>query len=180
MQAMANLPLVLPPTVLGFYLLLLFSPERLPGAWVKAVFHVTLAFSQPGLVVASIIFSLPFMINPMISGFESLPRVLTEEATMDGATPWQIMAHVLIPNMRPALMAGIVLTFCHTLGEFGVALMVGGKIPGKTVLASMAVYDEVESLHYGAAHVYSGILCVLALCCLLTIFLLNRKGHRAL
>lgn len=179
LQALANLPLVLPPTVLGFYLLLLFSPERLPGAWVKAFFHLTLAFTQTGLVVASILFSLPFMINPLISGLESLPRALSEEAVMDGATPRQILFHVLIPNMRPSLLAGIVLTFCHTLGEFGVALMVGGKIPGKTLLVSMAVYDEVESLNFGSAHVYSGILCFFAFLCLLALFFLNRKGQRA-
>jgi molybdate transport system permease protein len=178
-QALVNLPLVLPPTVLGFYLLLAFSPERLPGSWLKAVFNLTLAFSQPGLVIASVLFSLPFMINPMIAGFESLPRALSEEAVMDGAAPWQILYHVLIPNMRPSLIAGLVLTFCHTLGEFGVALMVGGKIPGKTVLASMAVYDEVESLHYNVAHIYSGILCLFAFICLSALFVLNRKGHRA-
>jgi molybdate transport system permease protein len=179
-QALVNLPLVLPPTVLGFYLLLLFSPERVPGAWLKAAVGYSLTFTEPGLIIGSMVFSLPFMINPVISGLESLPRVLTEEALIAGATPRQILWHVLLPNIRPALVAGTALTFCHTLGEFGVALMIGGKIPGKTQLASMAVYDEVESLNYGAAHAYSAILCAFAFACLLALFILHRPRQQRL
>jgi molybdate transport system permease protein len=178
MQTLVNLPLVLPPTVLGFYLLLLFSPERFPGFYLKEFFHLTLAFTQTGLILGSVVFSLPFMINPIISGLESLPRVLSEEATVAGASPWQILFHVLLPNIKPALIAATVLTFSHTIGEFGVALMIGGKIPGKTVLASMAVYDEVESLHYHAAHLYSGILCFISFVALLIFYLIHKKASR--
>lgn len=179
-QALVNLPLVLPPTVLGFYLLLLFSPERFPGSALREHLHVVLAFSQPGLVIGSLIFSLPFMINPLVSGFESLPPALSEEALMLGASRRQTLFHVLLPDIKPSLVAAAVLTFTHTVGEFGVALMIGGKIPGKTLLASMAVYDEVESLNYGAAHMYSAILCMLSFSSLLILFLVNRRWYRAL
>lgn len=180
LQALVSLPLVLPPTVLGFYLLLVFSPERFPGSTLKEHLGVVLAFSQPGLVIGSILFSLPFMINPLISGFESLPPALAEEARMLGANRRQTLFHVLLPDIKPSLLAAAVLTFSHTVGEFGVALMIGGKIPGKTLLASMAVYDEVESLHYGAAHIYSGILCSLSFASLLALFLINRRWYRPL
>ncbi len=179
-QALVNLPLVLPPTVLGFYLLLLFNPERLPGSFLKVAFNLTLAFSQPGLVVGSILFSLPFMINPIVSGLESLAPTLSEEALMLGASKWQTLYHVLLPEIKPSLLAATVLTFSHTVGEFGVALMIGGKIPGKTLLASMAVYDEVESLHYSAAHIYSAALCTLSFSALLALFLINKKWYRSI
>lgn len=177
-QALVNLPLVLPPTVLGFYLLLLFSPERFPGAMLKGYLHVTLAFSQPGLIIGSVLFSLPFMINPILSGLESLPPVLSEEALMLGASRWETLFHILIPEIKPSLLAATVLTFSHTVGEFGVALMIGGKIPGKTLLASMVVYDEVESLHYGAAHAYAAALCFVSFSSLLLLFLINKKWYR--
>jgi molybdate transport system permease protein len=179
-QALLNLPLVLPPTVIGFYLLLVFSPSWFPGHFLKEHFHVTLAFSQTGLVIGSILFSLPFMINPIVSGLESLPPSLSEEALMLGASKWQTLFHVLLPDIKPSLLAATVLTFSHTVGEFGVALMIGGKIPGKTLLASMAVYDEVESLHYDAAHIYSAALCALSFASLLFLFLINKKWYRSI
>jgi molybdate transport system permease protein len=179
-QALVNLPLVLPPTVIGFYLLLLFSPESFPGRFLKEHFDLTLAFTQTGLIIGSILFSLPFMINPIVSGLESLPPVLSEEAKMLGASSWQTLLWVLLPDIKPSLLAAAVLTFSHTVGEFGVALMIGGKIPGKTLLASMAVYDEVESLHYSAAHAYSAALCGLSFASLLVLFLINKKWYRAL
>ena len=177
-QALVNLPLVLPPTVLGFYLLLLMSPERFPGALLREHLGLTLAFSFPGLVIGSLVFSLPFMVNPIVSGFESLPKTLHEESLILGATRRQTLFRILLPEIKPSLLAGIVLTFAHTVGEFGVALMIGGKIPGKTLIASMAVYDEVESLNYGAAHAYSAILCAGSFATLLALLLINRKLHR--
>lgn len=178
-QALINLPLVLPPTVLGFYLLLLFSPERFPGHWLQTAFHFSLLFSQPGLVAGSILFSLPFMVNPIVSGLESLPPSLEEEAEVLGASRGQTLLLVLLPEIKPSLLVGIVLTFAHTVGEFGVALMIGGKIPGKTLLASMAVYDEVEALHFGAAHVYSAILCALSFAALLLLSGVHGRWYRA-
>jgi molybdate transport system permease protein len=177
-QALVNLPLVLPPTVLGFYLLLLLSPERFPGNFLRGHFGLTLAFSFPGLVIGSLVFSLPFMVNPIVSGFESLPRSLAEESLILGANARQTLFRILLPEIKPSLLAGVVLTFAHTIGEFGVALMIGGRIPGKTLIASMAVYDEVESLHYGAAHAYSAMLCAGSFATLLALLLVNRKLHR--
>lgn len=177
-QALVNLPLVLPPTVLGFYLLVLFSPESFPGSFLEAKLGVTLAFTQAGLVIGSVIFSLPFMVNPIVSGLESLPPTLAEEARMLGAGRWQTLFLVLLPDIKPSLLAAAVLTFSHTLGEFGVALMIGGKIPGETLLVSMAVYDRVEALDFGAAHAYSALLCALSFLCLVTLFLVNRRWYR--
>lgn len=175
-QALITLPLVLPPTVLGFYLLLLFSPERFPGALLRARFGLSLAFSFPGLVIGSVLFSLPFMVNPILSGLENLPRSLVEESIILGANLRQTLFRILLPQIKPALLAGIVLSFAHTIGEFGVALMIGGKIPGKTLVASMAVYDEVESLNYGAAHVYSAILCGFSFVALLALLAANKRA----
>ncbi|MDB5105037.1 MAG: molybdate transporter, inner rane subunit [Fibrobacteres bacterium] len=179
-QALVNLPLALPPTVIGFYLLLLFSPGGFPGHFLKEYLHLTVAFSQTGLIIGSVVFSLPFMINPIVSGLESLPPSLSEEARMLGASKWQTLFHVLLPDIKPSLLAAAVLTFAHTVGEFGVALMIGGKIPGKTVMASMVVYDEVEALRFGAAHVYSAALCALSFTSLLVLFLINRKWYRSI
>ncbi|MDQ3002441.1 MAG: molybdate ABC transporter permease subunit [Fibrobacterota bacterium] len=178
-QAIINMPLVLPPTVLGFYLLLLFSPERFTGRVLEWIFGFPLAFSFSGLVIGSVIFSLPFMINPVLSGLESLPPSLTEAAYVLGKSKWETLWRVLLPNIRPSLIAGAVLSFAHTLGEFGVVLMIGGKIPGKTRTASIAVYDSVESFRYGAAHAYSALLCLISFASLLGLFLIDRKSRRA-
>jgi molybdate transport system permease protein len=175
--SLINMPLVLPPTVLGFYLLVLFSPERWLGSLLqKAGFP--LVFSFPGLVVGSVVFSLPVMVNPILSGLENLPPSLTEAAYVLGKSRWTTFRLVLLPNIKPSLWAGAVLTFAHTLGEFGVVLMIGGKIPGKTLVASIAVYDEVESLHYAAAHAYSALLCIVSFASLMSLYLLNRKPVR--
>jgi molybdate transport system permease protein len=178
LQALVNLPLVLPPTVLGFYLLLAFSPESFPGAFLEDTLGFRLAFTQAGLILGSLVFSMPFMVNPIVSGLESLPPVLSEEARMLGAGRWQTLFMVLLPDIKPSLLAAGVLTFSHTLGEFGVALMIGGKIPGRTLLASMAVYDEVESLRFASAHAYAGILAAVSFVCLVMLFAVNRRWYR--
>lgn len=178
-QALTNMPLVLPPTVIGFYLLLLFSPEFWVGRLLFDWLHVTVVFTQTGLIIGSLVFSLPFMLNPILSGLESLPKALSEEALMLGANRWQTLRLVLLPEIKPSLVAASVLTFSHTVGEFGVALMIGGKIPGKTLMASMAVYDEVESLNYASAHVYAAALCFLSFASLMALFLINRRWYRA-
>jgi molybdate transport system permease protein len=178
LHALINMPLVLPPTVLGFYLLVLFSPASFLGRLLKEVFGATLVFSFPGLVLGSVFFSLPFMVNPVISGLESLPASLTEAAYVLGKSKWETLFRVLLPNIRPSLLAGAVLAFAHTVGEFGVALMIGGGIPGKTRVASIAVYDEVESFNYAAAHAYSAILCLFCFAALMTLMFFNRKWQR--
>jgi molybdate transport system permease protein len=174
-QAMVSMPLILPPTVLGFYLLLAFSPAFAPGRFLSEVLRLDLVFSFSGLVVGSVVFSLPFMMNPLISGLESLPQSLSEASYVMGKSKVETLVRVLLPNLKPALLSGIALTFAHTMGEFGVVLMIGGKIPGETRVASMAVYDEVEVMNYPAAHAYAFILFALSFVILLFLFVLNKK-----
>ncbi len=175
LHALVSMPLVLPPSVLGFYLLLLFSPAYGPGHFLLQTFNISLAFSFPGLVLGSVLFSLPFMMNPVVAGFESLPPSLAEAAYVLGKSPLQVLFNVALPNLKPALLSGAVLTFAHTMGEFGVVLMIGGNIPGVTKVASIAIFDEVESLRFGPAHFYSLFLFGLSFFILLIFYTVNRK-----
>lgn len=175
-EALVAMPLVLPPSVLGFYLLLAFSPERWFGQWLDRVAGLRLAFSFEGLVVASVIFSFPFLVHPIQAAFQNLPRSLTEAARVLGKSDWQIFLRVLLPNIKPALLSGTVLSFAHTVGEFGVVLMIGGNLPDQTRVASIAIYDEVESLNYAAANFYAGTLFLLSFAILLVVYLVNRKA----
>ncbi len=178
LQALANMPLVLPPSVLGFYLLLTFSPAYGLGRFLQNNFHMGMVFSFSGLVLGSIIFSFPFMLNPLLSGLENMPKSLTEASYVLGNGPIATFIQVLLPNLKPALLYGAALTFAHTLGEFGMVLMIGGKIPGKTRVASIAIYDEVESLNFSAANTYALILFVFSFALLMLIFTLQRKHLR--
>jgi molybdate transport system permease protein len=173
--SVVSMPLVLPPTVLGFYLLLLFGPATVSGRFLIDTAHVKLLFTFWGLVAGSVICSFPFMVNPLISGFESIPRSLIEAAATLGKTRWQTLVHVLLPNMKGAILAGTILSFSHAIGEFGVVLMIGGKIPGVTRVASIAIYDEVESFNYPTAHFYAGILFALSFIVLLAVYAVNRR-----
>ena len=152
-RALVNMPLVLPPVVIGFYLLLVFSPNHAFGRLLYAVFHTHFVFTFEGLVVGSVLFNTPFMVNPILSGLESLPRNLGEASFMLGRGRAATFLRVLLPSIRPAILTGVVLTIAHTIGEFGMVLMIGGKIPGVTRVASVAVYDDVESLNFASAHV---------------------------
>ncbi len=178
-EAIISLPLVLPPSVLGFYLLLAFSPASGLGEFLNEVLGIRLVFSFTGLVISSVIYSLPFMVHPVQSGLEALPGSLREASQTLGKSRWQTFTHVLLPNIKPALFTGIVLSFAHTLGEFGLVLMIGGNIPGVTKVASIAIYDEVESLNFKAAHVYAGILLVLSFCILIAVYIFNRHLTRS-
>lgn len=178
-EALVSMPLVLPPSVLGFYLLLAFSPQQAFGRWLATWFHVQLAFSFEGLVVASMIFSLPFMVQPLQAGFQHLPPSLVEASRTLGKSDRVTLLRVLLPNMKAALLSAIVLSFAHTVGEFGVVLMIGGNIPGVTRVASIAIYDQVESLQYGAAHRYAGVLLVLSFLILLAVYTINRRWQKA-
>ncbi len=178
-EAIISLPLVLPPSVLGFYLLLAFSPTSGLGKFLNDAFGVRLVFSFTGLVISSIIYSLPFMVHPVQSGLEALPNSLREASQTLGKSQWQTFIHVLLPNIKPALFTGVVLSFAHTLGEFGLVLMIGGNIPGVTKVASIAIYDEVESLNFKAAHVYAGILLALSFCILVAVYIVNRYLTRS-
>jgi len=173
METLVSMPLVLPPTVLGFYLLLAFSPNSQLGQILEQWFGLRLAFSFPGLVIASVIYSLPFMVHPIQSGLTSLSPSLLDASKVMGKSYLTTLFRVELPNIKPSLLTGIVLSFAHTLGEFGVVLMIGGSIPDRTRVASIAIYDEVEALNYGAAHQYSLILLTLAFLVLLLVYLVN-------
>ena len=173
METLVSMPLVLPPTVLGFYLLLAFSPDSQLGQILEQWFGLRLAFSFPGLVIASVIYSLPFMVHPIQSGLTSLPPSLLDASKVMGKSYLTTLSKVELPNIKPSLLTGIVLSFAHTVGEFGVVLMIGGSIPDRTRVASIAIYDEVEALNYGAAHQYSLILLTLAFLVLLVVYLVN-------
>lgn len=174
-EALVTMPLVLPPTVLGFYLLLLLGPAAPAGAFLEKYFNIHIVFSFVGLVIGSVIFSLPFMVNPIKAGFESVPVSLIEAALTLGKSRREILFKVLLPNIKPALLTGIVMSFIHTVGEFGVVLMIGGNIPGKTRLVSMAIFEEVEALNYDAANFYSVIMVVSSFIILLLFYFLNRR-----
>ena len=178
-QAIVSVPLVLPPTVIGFYLLLAFSPANAFGHWLEQQLNMRLVFSFPGLLIASVIYSFPFMVHPIQSGLSSLSPSLREASYSLGKSRWQTLTRVLLPNIKPSLLTGIVLTFAHTVGEFGVVLMIGGNIPGKTRTASIAIYDEVEAFNYHNANVYAGILLALSFGILLVLYSFNRKMQQA-
>lgn len=174
-EAIISLPIVLPPSVLGFYLLLAFSPTGFPGHFFTNSLNLPLVFSFTGLVVGSIIYSLPFMVQPLQAGLENLPYSLTEASYTLGRSKTETLFRVLLPNIRPALLTGTVLTFAHTIGEFGLVLMIGGNIPGETRVVSIAIYHEVESLNYGTAHYYSLVLLLLSFTILLSVYLVNKR-----
>jgi molybdate transport system permease protein len=174
-EAVISLPLVLPPSVMGFYLLLAFSPNYSFGHWLEAIFNLRLVFSFTGLVISSVLYSLPFMIHPVQAGLQALPGSLREASQTLGKSSAETFFKVLLPNIKPALLTGTVLTFAHTLGEFGLVLMIGGNIPGVTKVASIAIYDEVESLNFAAAHLYAAILLVISFIILLMVYMVNKR-----
>lgn len=162
-ETILSLPMVLPPSVLGFYLLLAFSP-------------IHLVFTFPGLIVASIIYSLPFMINPLLAGFRQLPGSLNEAAQTLGKSKTTILFRVLLPNMRASVITGAVLAFAHTIGEFGVVMMIGGGIPGQTRVASVAIWDEVQSIHYPQANRYAIALLAISFTILFVVHRYNKNN----
>ena len=172
-EALVSMPLVLPPTVLGFYLLIVFSPTSAVGSFLNDTLGVQFLFSFEGLVLASIFYSLPFMVHPIQSGLTNLPRAFSEASYMLGKSKMTTLQKVLLPNIKPSLITGVVLSFAHTLGEFGVVLMIGGSIPGKTKVASIAIYDEVEALNYDLANTYSIILLIISFLILLLVYSIN-------
>ena len=175
-EPLVSMPLVLPPTVLGFYMLLLFSPHSMIGSFLDNVFHVRLVFTFWGLVMGSVLFSLPFMVNPLKAGFESFPKVLLEASYALGKSRRETLLKVILPNIKPAVLTGVVMTFAHTIGEFGVVLMIGGNIPGETRVASIAIFSDVEALNYSSAHFYSAILFCICFVILFALGLINKKG----
>jgi molybdate transport system permease protein len=178
LQSIVALPIVLPPTVMGFYLLLLLGPYGAVGGWWFELTGETLTFSFAGLVIASVFYSLPFTVQPLQSAFESLGRHPVEAARTLGASSRDAFFSVVVPLAAPGFLTAVVLTFAHTLGEFGVVLMVGGNIPGETRVISIAIFDHVESLNYAAAHELSALLLVSAFIVLFGMYIVNRRLAR--
>ncbi|MDH5452912.1 MAG: molybdate ABC transporter permease subunit [Paracoccaceae bacterium] len=174
-EAITALPLVLPPTVLGFYLLLVFNPNAPLGAfWVTATGN-TLTFSFVGLVIASLIYSLPFTVQPLQTAFSALGRDPAEAAASLGAGPLDAFLTVIAPLAARGYLTAAVLTFAHTIGEFGIVLMVGGNIPGQTRVISIAIYEQVETLDYASAHVLSGLLLGFSFLTLVALYTINGR-----
>ena len=174
-EAIISMPLVLPPSVLGFYLLLAFSPNSWFGKFIEEFFGLRLVFSFEGLVIASIIFSLPFMAQPIQNGFSTLPKNMILASYTLGKGKFETLYKVMLPNMRASILTAIIITFAHTIGEFGVVLMIGGNIDGETKVASIAIYDEVESLNYSVANQYAITLFIISFLILLFVYIINRK-----
>ena len=167
LEAFFSLPIVLPPTVLGYYLLIALSG-----------IDKNLVFSFNGILIASIFYSFPFMLNPIMSAIEDFDRALIEMGQMLKKTKIEILRYIILPNIKPAILSGLVISFGHTMGEFGVVLMVGGSIDGVTKVASISIYDYTETLDYGLANLYSLILLLFSFFILLAVYFLNRKLNR--
>ena len=174
-EAVVALPLVLPPTVLGYYLLVLFGQQGIVGAAYAQWFDASLAFSFPGLVAACLIFNLPFAVQPAQRAFESISREVRESAWCCGLTPWQTFWRIELPLAWGGVLSAILLSFAHTLGEFGVILMVGGNIPGETRTLSIAIFDQVEALNESAAATMSLSMLVFAMLVIGCVHYLNYR-----
>ena len=175
LEAIIALPLVLPPTVLGFYLLLVMSPKGFLGGIVESLGGQAPAFTFSGLVIGSVIYSMPFVVQPLKDAFTQMGNRPLEVAATLGASFWDSFLSVIMPMARPAFLTASVLGFAHTLGEFGVVLMIGGNIPGKTQVVSIAIYDHVEGLEYTHAHLLSAGLLLLSFILLVTVYGINRR-----
>ena len=174
-EALTALPLVMPPTVLGFYLLLLFSPDNPFGGFWVALTGSALSFSFHGLVIASLIYSLPFMVQPLTAAFGQIGKRPMEAAATLGASPWNAWRTTVLPRTRNGYLTAAVLTFAHTVGEFGIVLMVGGNLAGETRVISIAIYESVETLDYAQAHLLSVGLLIFSFSTLLCVYYFNRQ-----
>ena len=178
LEAVTALPIVLPPSVLGFYILVVLSPNSAVGGFFEDLLGVKLVFSFTGLVVASCFYSLPFMVQPLQSGFESLNKHMLEASYLAGKSKLQTLLKIALPNIKPSLITALIITFAHTVGEFGVVLMVGGSIPGETKVASVAIYEMVEVMEYGKAHIYSALMVLMSFIVLLAVYIFNHTQRK--
>ncbi len=176
-EALVSMPIVLPPTVLGFYLLIFLSDRSPLGMFLKETFGLDLVFTFEGVLIASCIYSFPFMLQPLQSGMEQVPVKLLEASYTLGKSKLETLLHVILPNIKPSMLTGLIITFAHTVGEFGVVLMVGGSIQGETRVASIAIYELVELLDYGTAHIYSLILIAFSFTVLMIVYILNHRNR---
>ena len=180
LEAIVALPLVLPPTVLGFYALLAMGPHGPLGKFWNALFGHGLAFTFGGLLLASLFYSFPFAVQPLMNSFEGVDPQLLNASAVLGASPWRTFRGVILPLSLPGIVTALVLCFAHTLGEFGVVLMVGGNLPGVTRTASIAIYDSVQSLDYGAANRLALVLLLISFVVLSVVYAVNRHARRRL
>ena len=178
-EALLLLPLLLPPTVIGFYWLMAFGQNTGLGAWLRDALGLRLVFSFPGLLIASLIINLPFMVQPIQRAFAGIEPSVREAAWVGGLSPWQTLTKIELPLAAPGVLAGIALTIAHTLGEFGVVLMVGGSVAGETRTLSIAIYDRVQAFDETAAHVMAGALVCCALAALVAVFAGERRRRNA-
>ena len=176
-EVFVTMPLVLPPTVLGFYLLIAFNPAHNPAKWLLEHFNLQLTFTFQGLLAGSLLYSLPFMVTPLKSAFQQIPESLSQASLTLGKSRFETFFLIILPAIKPAVISAIILSFAHTLGEFGVVLMIGGNIPGKTRLASMAIYDAVESMDYDSAGWYAFILFAATFILVSAVFVFNRHNR---
>ena len=174
-EALTALPIVLPPSVLGFYLLVVLAPNSPVGSLVENIFGVKLVFSFTGLVIASCFYSLPFMVQPLQSGFEGLNKHMLEASYLAGKSTFQTILKVALPNIKPSLVTALIVTFAHTVGEFGVVLMIGGSVPDETKVASVAIYEMVETMEYTQAHIYSAMMVAMSFLVLLVVYAFKQK-----
>jgi len=174
-EAIVALPIVLPPTVLGFYVLVALGPRSPLGRWWQGLTGHTLAFTFEGLMIGSIIYSLPFAVQPFAASFAAVDARLLSASAILGASKWRTFFHVILPLSLSGLVTGVALSFAHTMGEFGVVLMVGGNIPGVTRTVSIAIYDHVQALEYGAANATALVLLAMSFVVLSMVYALNRK-----
>jgi len=174
-ETLITMPIVLPPTVIGFYLLVIFAPQNPLGALWRDLTGHTLAFSFSGLVIGSILYSLPFAIQPFQAALRAVPGEFADAARVEGASAWQTLCHVNLPLAGRGIAVGVILSFAHTMGEFGIVLMLGGSIPGQTKVASIALYDEMQKLNYPLAHAYALALLLISFALIFTISFLQRR-----
>lgn len=174
-ETLVTLPIVLPPSVIGFYILIIFSPYNMLGQFLKERFDFSFAFTFEGVVMASVFFSLPFMVNPIYQAINNLPSSLKDASFSLGKGRFETFVRVIIPCIRTNILSACMVTFSHTVGEFGIVLMVGGNIPKETRVASIAIYDEFESLNFAAAHQYSLTLLIISSFMLYLVYSLNKK-----
>lgn len=178
LEAAILLPLVLPPTVMGYYLLVAVGGASPLGQWLQNTWGVSLTFNFSGLLLASVLFNIPFMFQPIQRAFESIPHNLNEAAQVSGLSSWAIFTKVELPLAWPGILSAMVLTFVHTLGEFGVVLMIGGSIPGETRTLAISIYDSVQSFDLQAAHIMSLALLVFSLVAVAVSLLLSGRKRR--
>lgn len=174
-EALVSMPMVLPPSVIGYYMLMIYSPRNWFGDWLGRIFDVRLAFTFEGVLIASVIFSLPFMIQPLHNGLRTLPDSLREASYTLGKSRLTTFFRILLPNIKPSIITAVALTFAHSIGEFGIVLMVGGNMPGVTRVASIAIYDEVQALNFESANRYALLLFMASLILLTIIYSVNKK-----